>query len=169
MKNKFVDAISMGVLIFTLLSLPLLAKAGFSMMFKASSNDLANPAPAFIDDTEKILKTPSKNEEKNISPKEKSALAKEYHENYENLIEAMLTLKDRGHLTSEEISNIHNHIDEFDIASSMEFPYSDKDLLEYLYDNQIITKAQYRQIIELLDEDDLLEDDDDFLDDLDLD
>lgn len=153
MKKKYIDMIFMGILLCILLSLPTLSNYLMDTIINASTK-APMESPAFIEESDTRTRKSLSHELSTMTQHERNMVAREFHSNYEKLVEAMLTLRGQGYFTGEEISNIHEYIEKFNVTSTSEMPYTDKDLLEYLYDNNIITKAQYRQIMDLLDEDD---------------
>lgn len=152
MKNKYIDAMFMGILLCILMSLSLL---GPSLVAKMSTTEkTSSESPAFMEADEASTKKSHFDELNTMTQHERNMIAREFHSKYDGLVDAMLTLRGKGFFTNDEVSKIHEFIGEFEVNNTTEIPYSDKDLLEYLYDNNIITKAQYDQILDLMDEED---------------
>ncbi|GEM_PF-3928688 len=152
MKRKYIDIIFMGILLCVLFSLPALAKS-LDTITKSSIKKSAE-SPTFLTGDYHVSKKSVFDELPAMNQSEKNTIAREYHSNYDELVEAMLTLSGQGHFTRDVILDIHKHISDFEVNSTTEIPYTDKDLLEYLYDNNIITHAQYEQILDILDDND---------------
>lgn len=150
MKRKYIDIIFMAILLCVLFSLPTLAKTLDKI--NKTSIKTQEESPTFLEEDSPKSKRTTFDDFSNMKQSEKNTLAREYHTNYDNLVEAMLTLRSQGYLTRDEILNIHKHIGDYEVNSTSEMPYSDKDLLEYLYDNNIITHSQYEQILDILDD-----------------
>lgn len=152
MKNKYIDAIFMGILLCILLSLSFLGPALVSKM--STTKTSPSDSPAFMEADEISAKKPSLDDFNAMSLQERNMLAREFHEKYPGLVDVMLDLRSKGFLTYDDVLRIHKSIENFESNKPTEVPYTDKDLLEYLYDNSIITKAQLEQILDLIDEDD---------------
>ena len=153
MKNMYIDALFMGILLCILISLSFL---GPTLIAKAAKNSSTNSSesPAFMEADEASTKKSIFDEFPSMTQEEKNVIARESHEKYGDLVDAMLTLRGKGFFTNDEILKIHKFIGDSEVNSTTEIPYTDKDLLEYLYDNNMITKAQYNEILNLMDEKD---------------
>lgn len=64
------------------------------------------------------------------------------HESYKALVDAMMKVKDQGGFTKAEINSVHKFY-EAQVSSNAKLPSDNKGLLDLLYSNKIITKAQY--------------------------
>lgn len=144
MKNKYIDVIFMGILLTILFSLSFIGPQLIANMSTNSTKASSKLATFMNIDTNS----------KTIIEKDKKTLARESHEKYENLVDAMLTLRGKGFFTNDEILEIHKFLEDSEVNSTAELPYTDKDLLEYLYDNNMITKGQYEEILELMEDKD---------------
>lgn len=152
MKNKYIDAIFMVVLLCILTSLSFL---GPSLVNKMSSTEKTSfESPTFMEADEASTKKSLFEELDTMTQQEKNMIAREAHSKYPHLVDAMLNLRRKGFLTYEDIMSIHTAIDDYEVDQTTEVPYTDKDLLDYLYDNNIITKAQLEQILDFMDEED---------------
>ena len=87
-----------------------------------------------------------------LSVKEKKLLTTIYENHYPKLVDAMLQLRNEGVISNDDIINIHKFISDLAINSSVELPHNDKDLIDYLYDNNIINDSQYERLLKLTDE-----------------
>lgn len=76
-----------------------------------------------------------------------------FQENYPEFIEVMLRLRKEGYLSNEDLINIDRYITQANTDLSIEVPYTDKDLVDFLYDNNIISESQYNRILELMEDD----------------
>lgn len=150
MKNKYIDAIFMGILICILFSLSFI---GPSLVTKKKTVDaVPSNSPAFMDTTKDSNYISCYDVLKTLTIQERNNLAREAHSQYTDLVDAIMELRSKGFLTYDDIVRIHNSIMEYGANIPTEVPYTDKDFLEYLYDNNIITKAQYEQIYQIIDE-----------------
>lgn len=87
-----------------------------------------------------------------LSVKEKNSYAKQFHSEYESVVRAMLELRRQGVISKEELLAVHKHMSNFAIDTTLEIPHSDKDLVDYLYDNNLITESQYEKLLDLLED-----------------
>lgn len=149
MKNKYIDAIFLGILLFILISLSFVGPSLVAKMSTAEKNSFESPA--FIEADESSTKISFFEKFDSMTQAEKNILARESHEKFTSLVDAMLNLRSKGFLSYDDILEIHESISDYQENIATEVPYSDKDLLEYLYDNNIITKAQFEQILNLID------------------
>lgn len=150
MKNKYIDAVFMGILLCILISLSFLGPSLVSKMSTTEKNTFESPA--FMESDETSTKKSLFEEFDTMTKQEKNTVARESHAKYPILVDALLNLRSKGFLTYDDIISIHTAIGEYEVNKTTEVPYTDKDLLDYLYDNNIITKAQFEQIQDLMDE-----------------
>lgn len=87
-----------------------------------------------------------------LSVKDKNSYAKDFHNEFEGVVKAMLELRRQGIISKDELLAVHKHISNFAIGANLEIPHSDKDLVDYLYDNNLITESQYEKLLDLLDD-----------------
>lgn len=87
-----------------------------------------------------------------LSVKEKNSYAKNFHNEYERVVRAILELRRQGIISKDELLAVHKHISNFAIDTNLEIPHSDKDLVDYLYDNNLITESQYEKLLDILED-----------------
>lgn len=87
-----------------------------------------------------------------LSQSEKNNIARKFHGTFPKLVEVMLELRRQNVLSSEDLKNIHRCLSDFALDSSLELPHNDKDLIDYLYDNNLINEVEYKKILELLED-----------------
>ncbi len=76
----------------------------------------------------------------------------EYYEKYKKLRGVLIHLKREGIISDSDISKIYKHYEELKKDTTKALPDNDKELLENLYENKIITGVQYQRIIGMIDE-----------------
>lgn len=149
MKNKYIDSIFFGILLCLLISLSFLGPSLASKM--VTTEKISLESTTFVEKHEVLNLTLNFEEADKMTQQEKNIIARESHEKFSKLVDAMLNLRSKGFLSYYDILRIHKSLENYQPNISTEVPYSDKDLLEYLYDNSIITKAQYDQILDIID------------------
>lgn len=82
-----------------------------------------------------------------FNPVEK-ATNRSCHDTYEGLVNAMMKLKTDNQLTSKEISKIHTYYQ--GLISNNTVPSNNKDLLNALYKEKLLTDNQYNLILNML-------------------
>lgn len=149
MKNKYIDTIFIGILLCILLSLAFIGPNVVAKGFNTKRITFEVPTFSKMNKTSTISLKPDNYDK--MTQHEKNIIAREAHEKFPNLVDALLSLRSKGFLNYDDISRIHQSLENYQPNITTEVPYSDKDLLEYLYDNNLITKAQFEQILNLID------------------
>lgn len=87
-----------------------------------------------------------------LSRQEKNTFARQFHNEYTKVVKAMLELRRQGGITGEEMLAVHRHLSDFAVDSTLEIPHGDKDLVDYLYDNNLINESQYKKLLDIMED-----------------